>query len=105
MQALADARFDQQIDRALFKQARAHALFDIFPAARFENDGFDSLQVKQMSEHQSRRTCPDNADLRAHVFLSVSCSTGNSAVRFHGFHSSDDFATIYETAQAECLWY
>jgi hypothetical protein len=66
LKALADARFDEQVDRALFQQARADALFDVFPAARFDNDGFDSLQVEQVGEHQSRRTRPDNADLRAH---------------------------------------
>jgi len=66
-EALPDARFDEQIDRALFEQACANALFDVFPGARFENHGFNSLQVEQVSEHQSRRTCPDNADLRAHV--------------------------------------
>ena len=49
LQALADARFDQQIDRALLEQARADALLDVFSAARFEDDGFDSLQVEQMA--------------------------------------------------------
>ena len=66
LEALADARFNEQINRALFEQARANALFDVFPAARFKNNGFDPLQVEQMGEHKSRRTCPDNADLRAH---------------------------------------
>ena len=50
LEALADARFDEQIDRALFEQARADALFDVFPAARFDDDGFDSLQVEQVGE-------------------------------------------------------
>ncbi len=77
MQALADARFDEQIDGALFEQSRANSLLDVFPAARFDDDGFDSLQVEQMGEHQSRRARPDNADLRAHVFLSQAfCCAG-----------------------------
>jgi hypothetical protein len=59
---------DEQIDGSLLQQARADTLFDVFPGSRFENDGFDPLQVEQVGEHQARRTCPYNADLRAHVF-------------------------------------
>jgi len=69
LQAFAHARFDEHFDRAVFEQARAHALFNIFTAARFDDDGIDPLQVEQVSEHQSCRPCPDDADLRAHVFL------------------------------------
>jgi hypothetical protein len=59
---------DEQIDGSLLQQARADTLFDVFPGSRFENDGFDPLQVEQVGEHQARRTCSYNADLRAHVF-------------------------------------
>ena len=43
LEALADARFDKQIDCALFEEARADTFFDVFPAARFEDDRFDPL--------------------------------------------------------------
>jgi hypothetical protein len=68
LETFADAGLDKQIDGALFKQARADTLLDVFPGSRFENDGFYPLQVEQMGEDQSRRTCSDNADLRAHCF-------------------------------------
>jgi hypothetical protein len=69
LQALADACFDQQIDRALFQKACADALFDIFSAARFDHDGFDSLQVEQVREHQPCGTRADDADLSAQRFF------------------------------------
>ena len=68
LEALADSRFDQQIDGTLFEEARTDALFDVFSAPRFEDDRLDPPQVKEMGEHQPRGTCPDYADLRAHVF-------------------------------------
>jgi hypothetical protein len=50
LKSIADSRFNEQIDRTMFEQARADALFDIFPAARFDDDGFDPLQVEQVGE-------------------------------------------------------
>jgi hypothetical protein len=38
LQAIPDASFDQHIHRALLEHACADALFDIFPAAHFDND-------------------------------------------------------------------
>jgi hypothetical protein len=70
LETLSHTRFDEQIDGALFEQASADSLLDVFPGSRFENDGFDPLQVQQVGEHESRRTCADDADLRAHFFLS-----------------------------------
>jgi hypothetical protein len=46
LEPLPDTRFDQQVDRALFQQARSDALFNIFSAARFDDDGFDSLKME-----------------------------------------------------------
>jgi hypothetical protein len=40
-QALSDARFDEHVHRALLEHACPDAHFDIFPAANFDNDGFD----------------------------------------------------------------
>jgi hypothetical protein len=68
LETLADSRFDEQIDRAMLKQTRADSLLDVFSAARFKNDGLDSLQAEQMGEDQPRWTCTDNSDLRAHRF-------------------------------------
>jgi hypothetical protein len=68
LETLPDAGFNQEVYCALFEQASADALFNIFSAARFDNDGFDSLQVQKMSEDQSCGARPDDADLRAHGF-------------------------------------
>jgi hypothetical protein len=38
LEALADARFDHQVNRALFEQAGAQPRFDIFAGAKLEND-------------------------------------------------------------------
>jgi len=67
LQARANARCYQQIDDALFKNTGADALFDIFPAARFDDDGFDSLQVEKMREKKSGRARSHNSDLRAQI--------------------------------------
>ena len=50
LQALAHPGLNQQIDRALFQQSGAHAFLDIFSAARFDDDGFNALQVEKMSK-------------------------------------------------------
>jgi hypothetical protein len=67
LEARADPRFHQQIDGALFEHPGADTLFDVFPAVRFKNDGFDSLEVKKMGEKKTRRACSDNSNLRAQV--------------------------------------
>ena len=68
LQALPDARFGQYIHSALLQHACPDALFDVFSAASFDNDGFDSLQVEEMREQQSCRPRSDNSDLSAQGF-------------------------------------
>jgi hypothetical protein len=65
LQALPNASFEQHIHCALLENARPDALFDVWPAAGFNNDGFDPLQVQEMRKQQSCRPGSDNSDLRA----------------------------------------
>src|ERR1700722_1085678 len=51
LEALADAGFDEQIDGALFEEASANSLLDVFPAARFDSARLDALQGEQMGEN------------------------------------------------------
>ena len=57
-QALAESRFDHQIDRALFEHARAHALDRIIAAAVFDEDRVDAFQVQKMPEQQAAGPAP-----------------------------------------------
>src|SRR6266478_6432987 len=70
LQAIPDACFDQQIHGALLEHARPDALFDVFPGASFNNDGFDPLQVEEMRKQQSRGTGSDDSNLCAQGFAS-----------------------------------
>ena len=101
LKALADTRFDEQIDRAMLEQAGANALFDVFPAARFDHHAFNALQVQKVSEHESRWTRTDNADLRAHFFpLAATVAQPLLAVRFSRLQLIDELLAIAKTAQA-----
>jgi hypothetical protein len=66
LEAVTDSGLFHQIDSALFEDAGANTLFDIFLGARFENDGVDSLQMKQMREGEPGGTCSDDSDLNSH---------------------------------------
>ncbi len=66
LQPAAYTHLNQQVGGALFEQARAHTILTILPAAGFHHDGFNTLQVQQMREHQSGGSGSDNSDLRAH---------------------------------------
>jgi hypothetical protein len=62
----ADARFVQQIHRALLEDSCTHALFDSPSAPHLQHNRFDSLQMQKVGEQQSRRSGPDNSDLSSH---------------------------------------
>jgi hypothetical protein len=64
--AVTDAGLFHQIDGALFEDAGANALLDIFLGTRFENDGVDSLQMKKVREGEPGGTCSDDSDLSSH---------------------------------------
>jgi hypothetical protein len=70
LQAFPDTCFDQHIHRALLEHACPDALFDVFPAASFDNDRFDSLQVEEMRKQQSRGPGSDDSNLCAQGFAS-----------------------------------
>ena len=61
----ADADLAHQIDRALLEHARAYPFDDVLPAAVFEDDRVDALEMQQLPEHQSGRASADDADLGA----------------------------------------
>src|SRR5579872_5791751 len=71
-QALAYAGFDHEVDRGLLEHAGAHAAFNVFAAARLQDDGFDSLEMQEMREHQAGWAGSDDADLCAHPAFSGS---------------------------------
>lgn len=48
LQSIADAHFSQQIDSSLFEDAGADSFFDVFSAARLDDDRLDTPQVQQM---------------------------------------------------------
>ena len=64
-QTIADPRVVHQIDRSLLEHAGAHALDDILLTAVFDDDGVDTGQMKQVTEHQAGRARADDTDLRA----------------------------------------
>jgi hypothetical protein len=69
LQPLANAGFHHQIDGALLEHTRANPLLDVLLGTRFENDRFDALQMKKMSERESRGACSDDSDLSPHQFI------------------------------------
>jgi hypothetical protein len=81
LQAIPDACFDQQIHRALLEHARPDALFDVFPGASFDNDGFDPLQVEEVRKQQSRGTGSDDSNLCAQGFASPQLLTAQRPAR------------------------
>jgi hypothetical protein len=65
-QAIADAGLSEQVDGPLFENTGADALFGVFAAATFEDDGFNSLQVEQVRKRQSGGACTNDAYLCSH---------------------------------------
>ena len=82
-QPLADARLDQEVDRALLEHAGADAALDVLAAARLEHDRVDPAQVQKVREHEPGRAGADDADLRPHSssVASTSRKTRERAVR------------------------
>ena len=65
MQALADAEVGQQVDRPVLQDARADSTLDVLAAARFEHDGVDAVQVKELRQHEAGRAGAHDRDLGA----------------------------------------
>jgi hypothetical protein len=92
------ARFVQQIHRALFENPRAHAFLYVPPAARFQHDRFDSLQMQEMRKHQPGRPSPDNSYLSSHKeSLSVRC---NPDEMVHGLCSASTSIAMWKAELA-----
>ena len=68
LQALAHARFDHQIDRALFEQARTHTILRVLAAPSLHDHRLDSIEMQQVGKHQPGRPCSHDSHLCAHVF-------------------------------------
>ena len=66
LQALARARLDEEIDRALLEHAGPDSLLDVVAAAGLEHDRLDALALEQLRERQPGRPGADDADLRPH---------------------------------------
>jgi hypothetical protein len=62
---VSDTYLREEIDRGLFENSRADALFDVVPAASLQNNGVNPVQVQQMAEHEPCRAGSDNPHLGA----------------------------------------
>ena len=62
---LANTRLFEQIDSSLLEQASTHALLDVLPAARLDDNRLDALQVKKMGQQEARWPGADDSDLCA----------------------------------------
>ncbi len=78
----AHADLVQQIDRALFEHAGAHAFDHIVAVAVLEDDRIDALQVQQLPQQQPRRPGADDADLGARAWSSAQISRAHRPVSF-----------------------
>ena len=74
-----DAGLDQKVADPLFQEPGAHALLDIGTAAVLDDDGIDPTPAQQQRQHQSGRSCADDAHLGAHAN-----PPRFSSVRLHG---------------------
>jgi hypothetical protein len=59
----AHSRFREQVNRTLFQNAGAHPFLNILPAAIFDHDRFNSLQVEKVGEHEASRSRAYDSDL------------------------------------------
>src|SRR5262249_15276397 len=53
--------------RPLLEQTGTNAVLDVVPAAILDHDRFNPGAVQQMRQHQPRRACSHDPDLRAHA--------------------------------------
>jgi hypothetical protein len=65
LQAIADARGDEEIGGALLEDARTDPRLDVLAASVLENDALDALALEEPREGQPGGAGPDDADLRA----------------------------------------
>lgn len=66
LQAVAYSGLAQNIHGALLQNSSTDAGFDVFAGVALEDDRFDTLQVQQVSEGQSRGAGSDDSDLCAY---------------------------------------
>src|SRR5580698_6374471 len=63
LEPFAHAGLAQNLHAGVLENSGADSLFAIGARLRFQYDGVDSSEVKQVREHQSRGTCSNDADL------------------------------------------
>jgi hypothetical protein len=66
LHAVAESDGVQKISRALFEDAGADAVDNVFLAAGFEDDGVDAVQMQKMSEQETGRAAAYNSNLGVH---------------------------------------
>jgi len=55
----------EQVNRALFQYPSADAFLNVLPAAIFDHDRVNSLQMKKVGKHQTGRSSAHDSDLSA----------------------------------------
>src|ERR1700733_7961013 len=56
----------QEISGPLLEDTSPDSLFDMSPSSHFKNDRLDSMQVKQVRQHQTSWPGTNNSDLSSH---------------------------------------
>src|SRR5262249_33226440 len=64
--ARADARIVQDLDALVLEYSSPHAVFDVVPALGLQDYGLYPVLMKEMSQQQTGRACPDDRNLCAH---------------------------------------
>ncbi len=67
LQALAHSGTRENVHRALLQHAGTHTSFHVFARVSFQNYGFNTLKVQEVSQRQTRRSGADDPDLCAEV--------------------------------------
>jgi hypothetical protein len=62
---LAHSGVCEQVNGALFQNARADAFLNMLPAAIFDHDRFNSLQMEKVGKHQASWSRAYDSDLGA----------------------------------------
>jgi hypothetical protein len=66
LHSIADAHPGEQIDGARFQNAGADALLAILARPVFENEGLNTVEMKQVRKDEACRPGSDDSDLRAY---------------------------------------
>jgi hypothetical protein len=78
-QTISRADFAEQIDRALLEYTGANTLLAILPAARFQDDGLDAVEVKELGKDKAGGPGADDSNLCAHLRTLIRNEAGRQA--------------------------